>query len=259
MKILVLMKQTYDTEAKISLNGSGEIQAEGAANIINPYCEFAVEEAIRIVEKTGSGEITILSVGTEDSVESVRVALAMGADKAVLIDKSELGNIDEYTTAKLLAKAAEGIEYDIILGGMKAIDDGSGQVAIRVAELLDIPHVNMVTKLEISGSSLTATREIEGGSEIVELATPAIITAQKGLNEPRYPALKNIMKAKKKELKVVKLSDLGFTGEEVAAKMIVDSYSLPQPRQAGQKIEEATPQESAKKLVSLLREQAKVI
>lgn len=259
MKIVVLMKQTFDTEAKIGLGSDGKIAAEGASNIINPYCEFAVEEAIRIVENSGSGEITLLTVGSDSAVESLRQALAMGADKAVLVDNSELAGADEYAIAKVLAKALAGMEYDLVLGGMKAIDDGSGQVAIRVGELLDVPHVNMVTKLEINGSSLTATREIEGGSEVIEVQTPALITAQKGLNEPRYPALKNIMKAKKKELKNVSLADLGLSAADVASKFVVEGYSLPQPRQAGVKIEEATPQESAKKLVSLLREQAKVV
>jgi electron transfer flavoprotein beta subunit len=259
VKIVVLMKQTYDTEAKISLNSDGKIVAEGASNIINPYCEFAVEEAIRIVEKLGTGEITLVSVGSEATVESLRQALAMGADKAVLVDNSEFKNADEYSTAKVIAKVLEGMEYDLVLGGMKAIDDGSGQVAIRVAELLNIPHVNMVTKLEINGNTLTATREIEGGSEIIEVQTPAFITAQKGLNEPRYPALKNIMKAKKKELNTLSLADLGLSAADVAAKFVVEKYSLPKPRQAGVKIEADSARNAAKKLAGLLREQAKVI
>lgn len=258
VKIAVLMKQTFDTEAKIGLDG-GNIKAEGAANIINPYCEFAVEEAIQIKEKLGEGEITLVSVGSDTTVESLRQALAMGADKALLVDNSELEQADEYTTAKILAKALEGMEFDLILGGMKAIDDGSGQVAIRVAELLDIPHVNMVVKLDVDGSDITATREIEGGTEVVGLQGPAIITAQKGLNEPRYPALKNIMKAKKKELKTVTPGDLGLSADDISAKFVVEEYSLPEERKAGMIIEEDSNEAAAKKLVGLLRDEAKVI
>jgi len=259
VKIVVLMKQTFDTEAKIGLGSDGKIVSEGASNIINPYCEYAVEEAIRIVEKLGAGEITLVSVGSDKTVESLRQALAMGADKAVLVDNSEFSDADEYTTAKVIAKVLEGMEYDLVLGGMKAIDDGSGQVAIRVAELLNIPHVNIVNKLDINGSTVTAAREIEGGSEVIEVQTPAFITAQKGLNEPRYPALKNIMKAKKKELKTITLADLGLSAADVAAKFVVEGYRLPKPRQAGVKIQADSPQDAAKKLASLLREQAKVI
>jgi len=256
MKILVCLKQTFDTEAKISLDSNGQIERKGVSMIMNPYDEYAVEEALRIKEK-GEGEVTVISVGGQQTQDALRQALAMGADKAVLVDTGDV-EMDEYSTATILAKAISGLEYDIVLGGFRAIDDGSAQVAGRVAELLNIPVVNVVTKLEIDGGKALATREIEGGSEVVEVSLPTMITAQKGLNEPRYPSMKGIMKAKKKPMDKKSLSDLGLDENQVAAKVKAISFSLPEARKAG-KIVPGEAAEAACELAKLLREEAKVI
>ncbi|WP_027355761.1 electron transfer flavoprotein subunit beta/FixA family protein [Desulfofundulus thermocisternus] len=256
MKVVVFTKQTFDTEAKITLDAQGKINPEGVSLIMNPYDEFAVEEALRIKEKT-KGEVTVVSMGGPKAQDVLRQALAMGADRAVLITP-ELEEMDEYTTATILARAVSRMEYHLILGGWRAIDDGSAQVAGRVAEILGLPVVNMVIKLEIAGGKVLATREIEGGSEMVEVPLPAVITAQKGLNEPRYPTMKGIMQAKKKPMEKLALSDLGLTAEEVAPKVRALKYFLPSPRAQG-KIVPGEPAEAAAALVRLLREEAKVI
>jgi electron transfer flavoprotein beta subunit len=181
----------------------------------------------------------------------------MGADKAVLVDPGDV-ELDEYSTATILAKVISGMEYDIILGGFRAIDDGSAQVAGRVAEILNIPVVNVVTKLEIENGKAVATREIEGGSEVVEVSLPAVITAQKGLNEPRYPSMKGIMKAKKKPMDKKSLADLGLDESQIAAKVKAISFSLPEARKAG-KVIPGEAAEAARELARLLREEAKVI
>ena len=253
MKILVCMKQTFDTEAKIVLDGDGKIERKGVSLIMNPYDEFAVEEALRIKEK-GEGEVTVISADGSSAQDALRQALAMGADKAVLVDVGD-AEMDEYATAMVLAKAIGELEYDIILGGFRAIDDGSAQVMSRVAEILNIPVVNVVTKLEIENGKAVATREIEGGSEVVEVPLPAVFTAQKGLNEPRYPSMKGIMKAKKKPMDKKTVSDLGV---DATSKVKAISFSLPEPRQAG-KIVPGEPAEAACELARLLREEAKVI
>jgi len=256
MKIVVCLKQTFDTEAKITINADGKINDQGVSLIMNPYDEFAVEEALRIKEKDG-GEVTVISVGGAKAQDALRQALAMGADNAVLITP-ELEVMDEYATATILAKAIEGMEYDLILGGFRAIDDGSAQVAGRVAEILGLPVVNVVTKLEVADGKALATREIEGGSEVVEVPLPAVITAQKGLNEPRYPSMKGIMKAKKKPMDKKGLADLGLEPAAVAAKVTALSYFLPAPRAAG-KIIPGEPAEAAVALARALREEAKII
>ncbi|AGL01368.1 electron transfer flavoprotein subunit beta/FixA family protein [Desulfoscipio gibsoniae] len=256
MKILVCLKQTFDTEAKINLDSNGKIERKGVSMIMNPYDEFAVEEALRIKEK-GEGEVTVISVGGQQTQDALRQALAMGADKAVLVDAGDM-ELDEFSTATILAKVISGMEYDIILGGFRAIDDGSAQVAGRVAEILNIPVVNVVTKLEIDGGKALATREIEGGSEVVEVSLPAVVTAQKGLNEPRYPSMKGIMKAKKKPMQKMALADAGLDESQIAPKTKAISFSLPEARQAG-KIIPGEAAEAASELAKLLREEAKVI
>lgn len=256
MKIVVCLKQTFDTEAKITINAGGKINDQGVSLIMNPYDEFAVEEALRLQEKNG-GEVTVISVGGAKAQDALRQALAMGADKAVLVTP-ELEAMDEYTTATILAKAIAGLEYDLILAGFRAVDDGSAQVAGRVAEILGLPVVNVVTKLEVADGKALATREIEGGSEVVEVPLPAVITAQKGLNEPRYPSMKGIMKAKKKPMEKKDLAGLGLDAAAVAAKVSTLEYFLPAPRAAG-KIIPGEPAEAAAALARALREEAKII
>ncbi|MCG9966512.1 electron transfer flavoprotein subunit beta/FixA family protein [Pelotomaculum terephthalicicum JT] len=252
MNIAVLLKQTFDTEAKIEIAG-GAINKKGVGLIINPYDEYAVEEALKLKEKNG-GEVTIISAGA-DTPDAMRQALAMGADKAISVEDPALAGGDEYTTAVVLAKAVSTIPYDLVLAGWR---EGSAQVAVRVAEELGLPHINVVTKLDIDGGKATATRDIEGGNEIVEVPVPAVITAQKGLNEPRYPSMKGIMQAKKKPIQKLSLGDLGLSADQVAAKVKVQSYFLPSAKAAGKIIGGEAPQAAAE-LARLLREEANAI
>lgn len=257
MNIYVLMKRTFDTEEKITIS-AGKINEDGAEFIMNPYDEYALEEAIRVREANG-GEVTVVSVGNEETEKQLRTALAMGADKAVLINiEDDVENSDQFTTAKLLAAFLSNKEFDLILGGNVAIDGASGQVGPRVAELLTIPYVTTITKLEIDGNKATITRDVEGDSEVIETALPLLVTAQQGLNEPRYPSLPGIMKAKKKPLDGYDLDDLDLEEEEVEAKTKTIELFLPPKKEAG-KILAGELNEQVKELVSLLHNEAKVV
>jgi electron transfer flavoprotein beta subunit len=253
MNILVVIKQVFDTEATINISG-GKISDQGVKLIVNPFDEFAIEEALKLQAANEGSEVTIVSVGAAGD-GAIRTALAMGADKGVYVDVSSLGAVDEYVSAELLAKAIATIPYDIILGGRIAIDDGSSQVAVRAAEVLGIPSVSSILKLDVAGTTATVSREIDGGTETIEVPLPALFTAQKGLNEPRLPSMAGIMKAKKKEVTVLTPADLGV---DAAAKSNVLEYSLPPARAAGKKIA-GEPAEAAAELAKLLREEAKVI
>ncbi len=236
---------------------NGKVQEDGAEFIINPYDEYAVEEALVLREAHG-GEVTVVTVGEEDAEKQLRTALAMGADKAVLLDREEVEESDPYTTASLLHAYFKEQDFDIILAGNVAVDGGSGQVGPRLAELLDIPQVTTITSLSIDGQTASIVRDVEGDEEKVEAQLPLLVTAQQGLNEPRYPSLPGIMKAKKKPLETLDLDDLDVDEEDVEAKTSVSEVYLPPEKQAGKKLE-GEPSEQVKELVSLLRSEAKVI
>lgn len=255
MNIVVCLKQTFDTEEKITIK-DGQISEDGVEFIINPYDEYAVEEAIKLKEQFG-GEVTVITVGPDRAENALRTALAMGADKAVLINDESLFG-DEYTTAKVLAAAVKRNGFDIVLAGNVAVDDGAGQGGPRLAELLDIPQVTTITKLEIDGDKVTVERDVEGDVEIIETKLPLLVTAQQGLNEPRYPSLPGIMKAKKKPLERLTAADLGINPADVEAKTETLEVFLPPKKQAG-KILEGELDDQVKELVSLLRNEAKVI
>lgn len=256
MNIVVIMKRTFDTEEKITIS-NGEISDEGVEWIINPYDEYAVEEAILLKEKHG-GEITVVTFGEEEAEKQLRTALAMGADQAVLIECDDVDAVDQYTTAKVLAKLLSEKEYDLILAGNVAVDGGSGQVGPRVAAELGIEHVTSVTKLDIEGDKAIIERDVEGDKEIVEVALPVLLTAQQGLNEPRYPSLPGIMKAKKKPMERLDLDDLDIDEEEFESKTRTCEIYLPPKKTAG-KILEGEINEQVNELLSLLKSEAKVI
>ncbi|SEN77167.1 electron transfer flavoprotein beta subunit [Mesobacillus persicus] len=257
MNIFVLLKRTFDTEEKITI-AKGAINEEGAEFIINPYDEYAVEEAIQLRDNHG-GEVTVVTVGNEEAEKQLRTALAMGADKAVLINtEDDLESGDQFTTAKILAEYLKDKEADIILAGNVAIDSGSGQVGPRVADLLDIPYVTTITNLEISGETVTVVRDVEGDSETIETKLPVLVTAQQGLNEPRYPSLPGIMKAKKKPLEELELDDLDLDEDDVEAKTKVVEIFLPPTKEAG-RVLEGELDAQVKELVNLLHKEAKVI
>ncbi|MBB5324633.1 electron transfer flavoprotein beta subunit [Anoxybacillus tepidamans] len=257
MNIFVLMKRTFDTEEKIVIN-NGNVNEEGAEFIINPYDEYAIEEAIQVRDKLG-GEVTVVTVGNEDAEKELRTALAMGCDKAVLINiEDDVEEGDQYTTAKVLAEYLKDKEPHLILAGNVAIDGGSGQVGPRVAEMLGIPYVTTITKLDIDGDKVTVVRDVEGDEEVIEASLPLLVTAQQGLNEPRYPSLPGIMKAKKKPLDEVELDDLDLEEEDVEAKTKTVEIFLPPKKEAG-KILQGELTDQVKELVTLLRTEAKVI
>lgn len=255
MNILVCLKQTFDTEEKIVLK-DGKISEDNVEFIMNPYDEYAVEEAIKLKEQFG-GEVTVISVGPTRAETELRKALAMGADQAVIVDDESLFG-DEYTISKVLAAVVKTRPYDIILCGHIAVDDGSGQVGLRLAEELDIPHIGTVVKLEIEGDTVKVERDVEGDIEKLESKLPILITTQQGLNDPRYPSLPGIMKAKKKPMDRLGASDLGLDPADISPKTETTEVLLPPKREAGRRIE-GDPAEKVKKLVELLRNEAKVL
>ncbi len=259
MKSLVCLKQVPDTETQIKVNPEGNgIVTEGIKYIINPYDEFSVEEALKLKEKFKEGEVVILSVGPDRATEAIRTALAMGADRGVHVNDDALTGADPHAVAQTLAAAAGGVEYDIIFCGHRAIDDDFGEAGAMLAEMLGLPQVTLVTKVDISDDKTSATveRDVEGGKEIVEVPLPCVLTSQKGLNEPRYASLPGIMKAKKKPIDVKTAADLGVTPE---FKLESREYTMPPERQAGKKFEDMEPADAAKEVVQLLRNEAKVI
>lgn len=256
MKIGVLLKQVPDTETKIKITSGGlGIDETGIKWIINPYDEYAVEEALRLKEKVG-GEVVIVTAGPKRAVEAMRQAIAMGADRGIRVDTDV--TLDPYSIATVLAKACSNEKFDIIFAGKQAIDDDCAQVYIGVAEYLSFPHVAPVERFTLSDdkTKVTLQRPVSGGTkEIVECALPVVIGCEKGLNEPRYASLPGIMKAKSKPIAELNAKDL-LSGENVKLKIV--SYSLPPERAAG-KIIPGEPEKAAGELVRLLREEAKII
>ena len=264
MNIIACIKQVPDTETQIKIDPAGKsIVQDDIKWVMNPYDEFGVEEALRLKEKFG-GEVTVVGLGPKRVTESLRTALAMGADKAVLISDPALDGSDSLATAKALAAAIKGLEYDIILAGQRGVDEDAGVVGAAMAEMLGIPHVSLGVKLEVAedGKSAKVNRPIEGQTLVIETSLPALITAQKGLNEPRYASLPGIMKAKKKPLDEKTVADLGIDASEVgegARKLTIIEVTPPPKREAGKIVDGETPEEKAAALTKLLREEAKAI
>jgi electron transfer flavoprotein beta subunit len=262
MNIVVCVKQVPDTASKITIK-EGKVDTEGLEWVINPYDEYAIEEALLIKERLGEGRVTLVTMGPERAKEALKSGLALGADEAIhLVDDAFEGS-DPYATALVLAKALEKIDYDIILCGKQGVDEDHAQVGIALAELLNLPHVSVIVKLDISEDKKKATahREIEGGKEVIETTLPSVFTAQKGLNEPRYPSLKGIMAVKKKAILEWRAPDLGLTPEEVgsqAAKIKFVEVMSPPGREAG-KTFTGDPVEAAKNVARLLHEEAKIL
>ncbi|MCM3039891.1 electron transfer flavoprotein subunit beta/FixA family protein [Paenibacillus motobuensis] len=255
MNIFVILKQTFDTEEKISIQ-NGKIAEDCVKFIINPYDEYAVEEALRQKEQHG-GSVTVISVGPARVAEALRTALAMGADEAVLIQNDDSAS-DEFTISSLLAAYFRDQAFDLILGGYFSVDNGAGQTAVRLARLLDVPHASAITHLQITSNQATVTRDAEGDTETIEIRLPALFTAQQGLNEPRYPSLPGIMKAKKKPFLTLEPQQLNGIEAEIAPRTVRTSLSLPAERKSG-RILLGTIQEQTVELIHLLRNEDKVI
>ena len=250
MKIAVCIKRVPDSETRVKIAADGKTLDEaGVKFVVNPYDEFAVEEALRRKEKAGSGEVVVFSLGTAAAQETIRTALAMGADRGVLLQVDKIPT-DPFEAARLIAAELKATSWDLILFGRMAIDDYNHQVGTLVAELLGLPSVSAVSHLDIDGTKGVAEREIEGGIEVVEFPLPVVLTVDKGLNEPRYPALKGIMAAKKKPLEV-KPVQTGAGTFDIAA------LTPPPERKEGKIVGEGPG--AVGELVRLLREEAKVL
>ncbi|MCZ6671055.1 MAG: electron transfer flavoprotein subunit beta/FixA family protein [Acidobacteria bacterium] len=262
MNLVVCMKQVPDTAARVAIGGDGRsLDPEGVTFVVNPYDEIALEEALRIREKLGEGEVAVVTMGPEKGSAALRSCLAMGADRGIHLQDAAFQGSDSLGTARILAAAIARKPFDLILLGKQGVGTDNSQTGPMLAELLDLPHVNVVVKLEIMGKSLKAFRQIEGALEVIEAPLPAVVTAQKGLNEPRYAGLKGIMAAKKKPVEVLCLRDLGLPADEVGEKGALVRWTqleLPASRSSG-KILQGEPEEAVEELVRLLREEAKVI
>ena len=260
MNILVFVKRVPDTESRIRIQHETKSIVEDGLNfVVSPYDEYAMEEALKLREAKG-GTVRVVSVGKDEAIAVLRKCLAMGADEALLVKDDSPETYDGLRTARIIARTVERkfAGTDLLLFGKQAVGTDNSQVPAMVAELLGLPQATVVTKLEVEGTSATALCEIEGGMEKVALALPAVVTAQKGLNEPRYETLKGIMAAKKKDIPVVKLEELGLGSDELASQVEVTGLDVPAPRQAG-RILKGDPAETARELVRLLRTEAKVI
>jgi electron transfer flavoprotein beta subunit len=275
MNIAVLIKSVIATDEPIVVQG-GEIEDSGVKKVINPYDEYGLEEALRLKEAGVAGSVTAISAGTEKTVEVLRTALAMGADEAIWINTTD-HDVDEHTLSSLLAGVVKFKGYDLVWAGHLSVDNGAGQVAIRVAELLGWPHAGAVTACRWANGEnggdgedrgtrgkCLVTRDAEGDSESWELPLPALLTAQQGLNEPRYPALAGVMKAKRKPLEELKaaalLVDWGAESAHGNAEPRTERLGCEAPpaRAAGRRIE-GPPREQALDLLDLLRNEAKVL
>ncbi len=260
MNIAVFVKRVPDTESRIRIqHETKSVSEEGLGFVISPYDEYAVEEALRLREAKG-GAVRVFCVGREDAFPVLRKTLAMGADEAVLL-KDEAGETyDGLRTARIIAAALRTTfaGFDLLLFGQKSFGADNAQVPAMVAELLGWPQVTVATKLAIEGTAGTAHREIEGGTERVSFTLPAVVSAQKGLNEPRYETLKGIMAAKKKTIPVVTAAEIGLGAADLASAVEVTGIDLPPARQAG-RVVTGDPAEAARQLAKWLREDAKVI
>lgn len=260
MEITVLLKQVPATESLIRIaEGGVSITSDDIKWVINPYDEFAVEEALRIKEAHG-GSVTILSYGPEKVIESIRTALAMGADQGILILDEAPGGYDGLKTARILSAALKEISFDLIIAGQRAVDDDNFQVGPATAELLKIPHISMVIQQEIIDSGIRCRKTIDGGTVILEAPLPALITTQRGLNEPRYASLPGIMKAKKKPIDKKSIADIGLDTESIEKSLTkIIAMKTPPERKGGMMISGDTAQAKAAELVRILHEDAKVL
>ncbi len=260
MNIIVLVKQTPATESVIQISDDGRsVLTDTVKWIMNPYDEYAVEEAVRIRDAMG-GEITIVSLGPAKFAEAIRTGLAMGADKGVLIQVDAVQNYDELEIAEILASEIRRTPYDLILAGQKAVDDDGCLVGTAVAEYLSIPGVPLVVEQTIADNSIQCVCDRDGGEIVLKSNFPVLLTVQKGLNEPRFASMPGIMKAKKKPLQIKSLSDVTDTPEKYGRSKMQLGYVRHAPeRKAGRIIEGETTAVKVSELVRLLHEKENVI
>ena len=249
MKILVPIKRVVDYNVKVRpLADNSDVDLNNVKMSVNPFCEIALEEAVRIKESGKATEVIAITVGKTESQEQLRTALALGADRAILVESDDL--LEPLALAKTLAKVVDEETPDLIILGKQAIDGDNNQTGQMLASLLDLPQATNASELIIEDSSVSVTREIDGGLQTLKLSVPAIVTTDLRLNEPRYASLPNIMKAKKKELKVISLNDLGV---DSSPRTEILKVELPEARAAGVMVE------TVDELVDKLKNEAKVI
>ena len=235
MRIVTCVKQVLATDIMIRPTDDGKrVDPESLKFIVNPYDEFAVEEALRIKEKIPGCNITVISMGDAETIEAIRNCLALGADDAVHLKDDCFEGADANTKAFILSESIKKHGYDLILCGKQSVDDDNASVGIMLAEMLNIPHVAVIIKLEISedGKSAIAHREAEGCVEIIECSLPAVFTCQKGLNIPRFLSLANVMKARRKRIEQIDKAQLqipyeSFSAKEYSKARIIKYYSPP--------------------------------
>lgn len=264
MKLLILIKQVPDSTTNIRIRADHEdIERAGVKMVVNPFDEFAIELAVQLRERRGDvTQITALTVGPASAAEALRTALAIGADDAIHLQDAAFDELDELQTAALIGAVVKDLGLDLIVRGKQEIDLDSGQIGPALAEVLDLPHVGAVTKLDVAadGKSLTANRRIEGADEIVEARLPALLTIEKGLVEARYPSLPNLMKAKKKPVRNVAKADVPAFGDIVGSIGGTEIHKLePPPQRPAGKVLKGDAADTVPQLVKLLREEAKVI
>lgn len=261
LNIVVLIKRVIDTEARLTIK-EGRVVLEGQNFVSDPYADYALEKSLQLVEQNG-GKVTVLTLGPSEADETVRKALAAGANEGVLLTDPAFEDGDARTTSIVLAAALRKIPFDLIWTGKQAVDEDNAQVPMRIAELLGLPHVNSIIQFELGadGKSARCVREVDGERDVMVTSLPAVFTAQQGLGELRYPSLKGIMAAKKKPMSVWGLADLGLDPESVGRRGAKIEYIgvEPPPARPPGKIIPGDPQTAARELVRLLREEAKVI
>jgi electron transfer flavoprotein beta subunit len=249
MKILVPIKRVVDYNVKVRpLSDNSNVDLNNVKMAVNPFCEIALEEAVRLKESGKATEVIAVSVGQIDSQEQLRTALALGADRATLVETDSI--LEPLAIAKVLQKIIEDEKPDLIILGKQAIDGDNNQTGQMLGALLDYPQATNASEVSINDSSITVTREIDGGLQTLELTVPSIVTTDLRLNEPRYASLPNIMKAKKKELNVIPAADLGI---DLGCRTELLSVELPPSREAGIIVE------TVDDLVDKLKNEAKVI
>lgn len=258
MNAIICMKQVPDTETRFQVRDD-KVLEEGIQYVVNPYDEYAIEECLLKKEAAGEGKVTVICMGPDRAREAILQALALGCDEAIHLNDPAFEGADAFTAAQVLAAAVKKVdEYDFIFAGKQGVDNDNAQVGILLAEMLDLPHVSVVTKLDIGDGKASAQREVEGGRQVVKTPLPAVFTAQKGINEPRYPSFRGIRQARKKPYTTWTAADLGLDPTALVSKSELVSVALP-PERGGGKVIGGEPAEAAKELIRLLREEAKVI
>jgi electron transfer flavoprotein beta subunit len=249
MKILVPIKRVVDYNVKVRpLSDNSNVDLNNVKMAVNPFCEIALEEAVKLKESGQASEVVAISVGKTESQEQLRTALALGADRAILVETDEL--LEPLAIAKVLKKIVDDEKPKLIILGKQAIDGDNNQTGQMLGALLDYPQATNASEVNLETSSVQVTREIDGGLQTLKLSVPAIITTDLRLNEPRYASLPNIMKAKKKELSIIPVTDLGI---DISSRTEILSVELPPSREAGIIVE------SVDELIDKLKNEAKVI